>query len=336
MPQTQMGVVRWVTSPGRVVARILPADDSELDNPAWTKFLIPPDNPALELVKVARPAITLIGQTRIFLYGISLTTGGPALGCTFPDPGNWNKNANRIEAIGAGQNGWSGIFEPIGASGGGGGGGAYGFGVNVPTNLPTGYTVWPTQGAPYGGLVCIWGSFAYSGAGPGIQGPGVVYAELAYGGQNNSAGSGGLQFYPSGYRGGSGGNGVGSDAFNTPGGGGGGAGGPGGAGGNGGAATTITFGAGGTANGGVVAGGFPANANGNTGTEWGSIAGCGSGGAGSINRLNNAGGGAFYGGGGGGGAVGFSPAGPGGGGGDGLIVITYTPLPPGMQAQVIA
>jgi hypothetical protein len=333
MPQTQMGVVRWVTSPGRIVARILPADDEELNNPAWTKFLIPPDNPALELVKVARPAITLVGQTRIFLYGISLTTGGPALGCTFPDPGNWNKGANRIEAIGAGQPGWSGFSE----SGGGGGGGAYGFGVNVPTTLPTGYTVWPTQGAPYAGLVTIWGSFAYSGAGPGIQGPGVVYAELAYGGQNSAPGVGGSQVYPTGFSGGNGGSGI-IGPLNTPGGGGGGAAGPGGAGGNGGAATTTQFGAGGTANNNAVAGGFPASGNGHTGTEWGSIAGCGSGGAGSISATSNGCGGAFYGGGGGGGARGVGPettATPIGGGGDGLIVITYVPLPQ-MQAQMQA
>lgn len=335
MPQTQMGVVRWVANPSIVVARILPADDGELDNPAWTKFVIS-GNPPLELVRLARPAIPLPNQTRIFLYGMTDPVSlGPKRTNGFPDPGNWNP-LNKIEVLGAGQNGWTGVEEPIGASGGGGGGGAYATGVNVPVlSWPVPYTVWPTQGAPTSALVCVWGSTQDFGASVGMGAPGMVFAEIAYGGQNNSPGSGGSIFYPNGSRGGNGGNGFGGGT-NTPGGGGGGAAGPAGAGSNGGAATATSFGSGGNANGNTTAGGFPASNNGISGIEWGSLAGCGSGGAGSINRTNAAGNGAFFGGGGGGGAVGIvSAPGPSGHGGDGLIVITYTPLP-GLQAQIMS
>lgn len=328
-----MGVVRWIANPSIVVARILPAEDGELDNPAWTKFVIS-GNPPLELVRLARPASPLPNQTRIFLYGMfDPVSLGPKLANGFPDPGNWNP-LNRIEAIGAGQNGWPGVEGPSSSSGGGGGGGAYAFGVNVPVlSWPVPYTVWPTVGAPYAGLVCIWGSTQYSSVGAGA--PGMVFAEIGYGGQYSSPGSGGFHFYPNGAPGGNGGTGSGGTT-NTPGGGGGGAAGPFGAGSNGGAATTTSFGAGGNANGNTTAGGFPASGNGISGTEWGPLAGCGSGGAGSIHRINAAGRGAVFGGGGGGGAQGIvGTSGIPGPGGDGLIIITYTPLPPGMQAQIL-
>jgi hypothetical protein len=328
MPQTQMGVVRWVSSPLNIVARILPADDSELDNPAWTKLVIP-TNPALELVKVARPAITLVGQTRIFLYA----QDSP---CQFPDPGNWNPNANRIEVLGSGQPGKAGIGEPVTSAGGGGGGGAYAVGVNVPVNgWPVGYTVFGPLAAGFAGISCVWGSTATTAGSIGST-PNVVRAEVAYGGTNTAPGGGGGNVYPTGFAGGSGGAGF-SGTTNSPGGGGGGAGGPSGVGGNGGAATSTQFGAGGNANNNSVLGGFPASGNGHTGTEWGSIAGCGSGGAGAINSTTEGGGGgAFFGGGGGGGAQPASGSSGAGGGGAGLIVITYIPLPPGMQAQIMS
>jgi hypothetical protein len=337
MPQAEMGVVRWIANPSIIVARILPADDAELSNPAWTKFVIS-GNPPLELVRVARPASTpLPNQTRIFLYGMfDPVSLGPKLNNGFPDPGNWNP-LNRIEALGAGQNGWPGNGIEVQASGGGGGGGAYAVGLNVPVlSWPVPYTVWPTVGAPFARLMCIWGSTQYSSPPPGT--PGMVFAEIGYGGQYSSPGVGGSVVYPNGYPGGNGGNGFGSASANVSGGGGGGAAGPAGAGGNGGAASGTMFGGGGNANGNTTAGGFPAAHSGVSGTEWGSVAGCGSGGAGSLGWLTPGGNGALYGGGGAGGTL--PPEGGGNGlgghGGDGLIVITYTPLPPGMQAQIMS
>ena len=333
MPQTLMGVVRWVSTPTRIVARILPADDAELNNPCWTKFTVQ-GNPALELIRVARPAVSLPGQTRIILYaqGSQNITYMP---CTFPDPGNWNPNANKVEVVGAGQAGVP-AYAGIG-SGGGGGGGAYAFATNIPATFPVSFSVFPTYGNA-GLALCMWGSSETTNA--LLTGPGIVYAAVAISASPPGPGVGATIFYPQGFRGGSGGaGGTGQGGpLNAPGGGGGGAGGPAGNGGNGGNATTALQGGGGSANAGTTPGGTTPNSNGSSGTEWG-IVGCGSGGAGSTNYTVAAGAGAAVGGGGGGGAYpGTAPGFPGygiwGSAGDGLIVVTYTPLYR-TQAQVI-
>lgn len=332
MPQTLMGVVRLVASPTTIVARILPLDNAELFNPCWTKFVLGTGTqPALELVMVTRPALPPQNFTRIFLYTVPAGGGVYYYPNQFPNPGNWNP-INKIEVIGCGESGVPAMGPESTTSGGGGGAGAYASGDNVPVaTFPVSYSVFPgTSVALFSGVSCVWGSSSWSGL---AGAPGMVFAGCAFGGGNNAGGNGGTVVYPSGFRGGNGGNGEDSSFSNAPGGGGGGAGGPGGAGSNGTNATPTTFGSGGAANAGTNGGGTTASGAGVSGVEWG-IAGTGGGGAGSINHLNQGGlGGSF--GGGGGGSASFLTGSPGAPGGDGLIVITYVPLPSGMQAQIL-
>lgn len=340
MPQNLMGVVRLTANPTAIVARILPLDDSELFNPCWTKFQLGTGTqPALEIVLVTRPAIAPQNYTRIFLYAVGVP-GTDYYPNTFPNPGNWNPTNNRVEVVGAGEFG-----HPTGApnlaleeaapgipvqldqtGGGGGGGGAFGWATNIPATFPVSYVVWNGRTVPFGGgWTCVWGSTQYNSP---PAGPGVVYAGIGYGGQYGAPGFGGQIYSPQGFAGGNGGGGgMGG------GGGGGGAAGPVGAGSNATAGTATTFGNGGSANGGTSSGGTTGGAAGVSGIEWG-IAGVGGGGAGSlVGGANTGGNGGLYGGGAGGGRGGSGAVA--GVGGDGLIVITYVPLPSGMQAQII-
>ena len=341
MPQNLMGVVRLTANPTVIVARILPLDDRELFNPCWTKFQLGTGTqPALEIVLVTRPALPPQNFTRIFLYPVVASGTGPYYYPNkFPDPGNWNP-INKVEVVGSGQQGHPsgspvlateapGPLVPIAGlgGGGGGGGGAYAHAENIPVTFPVDYTVFWGSTVGTTGMVCVWGSNTWNHP---MTGPGIVYAGIAAGGQYSSPGSGGPYFYPAGFAGGNGGNGY----FEGNGGGGGGAAGPAGAGANATNATSTTFGNGGSANAGTSAGGTTGGAAGVSGIEWGSIAGVGGGGAGGI-VAGNGGAGGPYGGGGGGGGGGSGGSTTGGRGGDGLIVITYVPLPSGMQAQIL-
>lgn len=220
---------------------------------------------------------------------------------TWPDPGNWNQIANTVECVGTGGNGAStGNF-----NGGGGGGGAYAVGRNMTLTFPVSYSVGNANG----------NATNFNSTSPLFVNSGNVVSATAGGTGNSSSGGGGSPgtgFYPAGFAGGVGGNSPGAP------GGGGGAGGPHGAGAVGVAGGASVAGAGGAGDGGTVPGGA-AGSPGNSGTQWDSSHGIGSGGGGGAGGTAVAGG--NYGGGGGG-----SNSASQGIGAKGIIVITYAPL----------
>jgi hypothetical protein len=228
---------------------------------------------------------------------------------SFPDPGDWDPVNNKVECLGSGyQGGATYVAGEFGyAPGSGGGGGGYGvkngsnpaFPVNVhiaPANASGTFgdnpnaTFWNDAGGPNNHEA--WGC------------PGSAASTSNYG----------IGGYGKTYAGGNGGASIGPDGP-SPAAGGGGAAGPHGVG-----NTGSTGGAGGAGDGGTTP------PSGIAGAQWDASHGCGSGGAGSAAIGAPGGAGGLYGAGGGGQFQGGTQ--PVGAGRDGLLVITYTSLPP--------
>lgn len=264
-------------------------------------------------------------MTQVFL----LNTGGAD--ATWPDPGNWNP-VNTVEMVGSGCQGGAGQGAS-GAAGGGGSGGGYAQGSNLQLTFPVSYNMLGNvTGFQY--YSCNFNTTT-SNAFTSSPGPNIVSAACAvYAQYNGSAGGPASRCWPTGFGGGTGGSAPGFQA-----GGGGGAAGPHGAGSN-----SVTPGsgdapgtAGGAADNGTVAGGA-SGAPGNSGTQWDSSHGCGSGGGGGTSSVKGQIGGSFGGGGGGGYGNGTSAQRAGGVGGPSLCIITYTPFIPasGVTAQMVS
>jgi len=231
---------------------------------------------------------------------IFLLTGASS----FADPGDWNP-VNKIECLGSGSTGaLAKVDSPEGSglSGGGGGGGGYGFATNqspsfpVTVNIAAKNTV--TSSTWWNSSSTIWG-----GSGEVIQ-------------SGNYNGANGGNFGPQGYSGGHGGN---PWDYGEMGAGGGGAAGPHGIGSVGANTNPSTPGVGGAGDGGTTP------ASGQNGTQWDASHGCGSGGIGSTFSVAAGAGGNY---GAGGGSQAMSSGMAVGQGKDGLLVITYTSLPP--------
>jgi hypothetical protein len=272
-------------------------------------------------------------MTQIFLYaGVT----------SFPNPGDWDAVANKVECLGSGcRGGWAVIIPNVRTAknaAGGGGGGGYGYAENLNPAFPVAVNVglrdrsgiFNTQSPSN----TYWDTWALAPG--GVQGYCGGTVSMTTGGAGGS-------FYPIGYSGGWGGRGTG--AFSTPGGGGGGSAGPHGNGVTGWASVPSgpemppedsPAGFGGAADGYTVPGAVGLGVNGLSGTQWDALHGCGSGG--SSSPVSPAGvlagiGGSY--GGGGGGQAGESTAGAPGSGADGLLIITYTPRPPNRRRVVM-
>jgi hypothetical protein len=258
----------------------------------------------------------LAATTQVFLLQSGSLVG------SFPDPGNFNPEVNKVECIGAGGKG--GLGTASSTSGGGGGAGAYAVATNMTLTFPVPYAI------AVGGNKGTATNFGINLT--GLQSSGnVVSAEAGGSGSSGTAGLGGTAVYPTGYAGGNGGPGTHIVSPPSSGAGGGGAGGPNGAGlpgeGNTKPPTGGNSGAGGAANGNTVAGGT-VGLNGVNGTTWDALHGCGSGGGGGTSSTVKGGDGGKYGGGGAGGFEGdFVPKPAGcGNGAPGLIVVSYQPV----------
>lgn len=265
-------------------------------------------------------------MTQIFLYGIprGFSTTNQA-GLVFPNPGNWNPTANKIECIGAGGYGGSSMVADINnVAGGGGGGGAYAVASNMALTFPVAYNTIPSYAAapPGNQAQASWWVNWNNSAGNVVATPGSPGSTFGGSSSNSSPGIGGVAGYPSGFAGANGGGGSQSAQATTGGaGGGGGAGGPHGAGTVGGNFSGNISGAGGAADAGNTA--APVSGNGINGTQFDHLHGIGSGSFGGLSQTQSFSGGNFGGAGGGS----FGSQGTGSSGGPGLIVITYTPTP---------
>lgn len=258
-------------------------------------------------------------MTQIFLQ----TTGVANAILSFPDPGDWNPANNKVECIGHGSAGLPGFTGATPGGGGGGGGGDYGINSNfVPTAWPVSCAV--PHARPYGDANRYYSGFGVTAWNSRVGA--YVWARGGIGPQSGtSGGNPGADYGPTGIQGGFGGSGsqVQGPEFSDPraagdkGAGGGGAGGPHGQGGSGDGAK-IAGGVGGVGDGGFTAS-AAVGANGNAGTQFDALHGCGGGGGGSAG-VAAGGNGGQYGGSGGGGSTAFTTSGV---GGDGLIVITY-------------
>ena len=230
------------------------------------------------------------------------------------NPGNYQASGSTWEGLGAGGAGGKGANANY--SGGGGGGGGRGYINNVSTGFPVSYHISPAN-AGNGDYSC-WGTGNSNASGS------FVWGQSGGNGSGTSHGSGGGAA-PSGYGGGDGGQGLSGVAYANSGGGGGAAG-PSGGGYNGGNGTNSSSNppSGGAANAGTVAGGGPGS-NGNNGNTWSGYGpGSGAGSAYTASHPGNNGG--YYGGGGSGGYTGNGAAN--GSGTQGLVIVSYTPLPP--------
>jgi hypothetical protein len=250
----------------------------------------------------------------VAMQDLLTTTSGSTQ--TYTSKTSWNNSCNTVETIGGGGAGAIGASTTTG--GGGGGGGAYNRISNFSFATPG------TTTATYAVQAGLLHTGTYPGTAPDTWFNGSTLAASSVGskggvspatsttatGAAGGATSGGVPTTsPPARAGGTGGNG----ASQTAGGGGGGAGGFNGAGGNGSGTT------GGTANGGLVAGGSPGNpGTNNSGHEWDSTHGCGSGGGGSNASAGTGGAGGNYGGGAGGGS---RSTGVGGNGAQGIIAL---------------
>ncbi|WP_414464352.1 IPT/TIG domain-containing protein [Hyphomicrobium sp. DY-1] len=241
-------------------------------------------------------------------------------------PADFNPSANTIELIGGGGGGAGSSANGVAKYNGGGGGGSYRKLVNA--NLTPGsvvsYTVGAGGASNAGGVGNAGGTTSFAGlvSAAGGAGGNKYINDSTPGGAGGSGGSGGSVAYNGGA--------ASPNAFNS---GGGGAAGPYG---NGGQGTTTSAGPGLRSGGqgdaghgglGGVTNGSPNNgAPGNNGTEMNGGVGAGGGGAGSnLHAFSGTGG--LYGGGGAGGYAGATNQ-VGGAGARGVIVITYTPIPP--------
>lgn len=244
-------------------------------------------------------------------------------------PSDWNPVSNRIECIGAGGSGAA-----IGNNAVGGGGGAYATITNISLTAGSAINYFIGAGGPSkstntdgtAGEDTFFNSssFPTSGTAVGAKGGagglrtgaatlgGQSSACYASGGSSNNAFSGGTATFTGGNQQNSGGGAAGPN-------------------GNGIASSSN---AGGAADAGIGgAGGTSGSPTGGAGTEWtankdpnnpdGTTAGSGGGGWGTASAGGTAGTGGFYGGGGGG----NHNSGTSGAGKNGIIVITYTPLP---------
>ncbi|MBI4068349.1 fibronectin type III domain-containing protein [Candidatus Kaiserbacteria bacterium] len=245
-----------------------------------------------------------VGPTVIFLTS----------GTTWTVPVDWNSANNTIEVIGGGG---SGATDTAGNGLGGGGGGAYSKSVNVSLTAGASitYAVGDIAGDTYfcnstSNCASTMDTAVVAGAKGGTTAP-----------QNGTGGSGGAA--ASGVASGigsiknSGGTSANGAGLCNKGGGGGGAGGSTGNGNNGSSSTGGSGDAGaGGAGGGTATAGSP-------GTEWDASHGSGGGGGGNTGCAGAGATGGLYGAGGGGASLGT-----GGAGRPGIIVITYTPIPP--------
>lgn len=257
---------------------------------------------------------------------------------SFADPGNWNDDANKIEAIGHGGKGSPGSGSTRG--GPGGGAGAYATRPNIPLKANNDFPVTVQIGAAGSGAVPTQFNYqqaltarrvqAYHGgdATTTTIGTGATITNCI----PNNALSAGVGATP-------GGNGGARPGSSTPpGAGGGGAGGPNGGGSVGGSASASQGGTGGAADNSTVAGpaGKTGNANGavgNSGTQFDASHGCGTGGGGGGTTAGNLGGvGGNYG---GGGAGNSGNSGAAQNGAAGLLVISWTPLAQGVLAKTL-
>jgi hypothetical protein len=250
---------------------------------------------------------------------IFLTVGNN--GTPWTVPANWNTTNNSIQCIGGGAAGRSNINFGDGRSGGGAG--AYSAVQNL--TLTPGSSIQFIVGA--GGTVSM-NNPANSGGDTWFNG-----ATLA----SSSVGAkGGLGTDFTGGAGGAASSGVGtiklsggsapSTGSGAGGGGGGGAAGPNGNGADGLAHAGTAGGAGGNGDAGFGGSGGAQNATGRAGAEFDELHGAGGGGGGGQSGVPGGSGGA-YGAGGGGGGGGSNGTHDGGAGGNGLIVITYVPVP---------
>lgn len=249
-------------------------------------------------------------------------------GTSWTVPYDWDSSSNTIEVIGGGANGGG----SSGMSGGdGGGGGAYSKVTNV-TLTPSGTVTYAVGGAGGDTYFCNSTSNCANISGTAVQ-------VGAKGGSGTSGGSSASGVGTTKYSGGSGGGGS-SSAVGSGGGGGGAAGlhgaGGNGSGGSGGTCSNHGGGSGGTGD----SGNTSAGAN---GTQWDATHGSGGGGSGGgvtnivdefgesigCNGSNGSDGGRYGAGGGGGGAYHSNQGGTssGGAGHQGVIVITYAPVP---------
>lgn len=266
---------------------------------------------------------------------------------TYTSPADWDNSSNTIEAVGGGASGAT--ERPSNGHAPGGGGGAYAMITNFVFASPGSTTA--TYSAGSGGAAIVsnsTGSNGNSGTSSYFNdttdpGGGATNAKCSaqfgagatWGSGSRSGGAGGAAASSWGQTTFSGGNGGNlSGASGTGGSGGGGAAGPAGAGGNGQSNSTTSLNVttnGGSSNNGTTSGGSagapsPGGA-GNAGTEWDGSHGCSSGGGGAAQGGNaTAGSAPAYGGGGGGAGCGNATA-TSGAGGQGLIVVTYNPLP---------
>lgn len=239
---------------------------------------------------------------------------------SFPNPGNWNPLASKIEGIGGGATGSAGNVAVIG--GGGGGGGAYAYANNVSLTFPVSYYVAPLT-APASGVSSPNPTSFGPMSAPSALGVQSATSNVPSNGGGSQTGGTFPVSQPNGYQGGDGG--AGNFSYAYPGGGGG-AGGPHGAGGTGVASTNSASGGGGSADGAWIPGGA-VGAVGQSGKLWDTAHGCGSGGGGASSATVAAGAGGSYGGGGAGGWGAGSGAGVAGGlGTQGIIILTYLPL----------
>lgn len=251
---------------------------------------------------------------------------------TYTVPTDWNKDSNKVETIGGGA---SGGINNNGGQATGGGGGAY----NSVTNLTISGSVTYQIGGGGASPSATLGNIADGNDGGDSWFNATTLASSSVGSKAGIKGVAGTGSAINGGSGGASGSGVGSGSSGGRGGnisgtinayvatGGGGAAGPSGAGGNGGdltSAAAVTSSAGGSANNGATAGGSSGGGAGGNGTEFDATHGSGSGGGGNI---GNGGAGGQYGGGGGSGALGSSGTFTGGAGNQGIVVVTYTPIP---------
>jgi hypothetical protein len=257
-------------------------------------------------------------MTQIFLY--CLQTPSPVM--YLPDPGNWTLN-NTIEVIGAGSRSSAGYQNMY--SGHGGAGGSY---AKMTAFNPT---AWPVPYVVQGGNQDLNTANVYfscfNTAAWNVVGaqPNAVGVRSAIPATNYLPGIASTEFYPTGHKGGDGGQGTSglppltrSPGMYDVGAGGGGAAGPLGIGQRGGNGNDTEQGYGGAADGGS-GWGTPPGYNGVMNSRW-PLHGCGSGGGGATMNANSGAGGPYGGGAGGGSAAYAGQA----FGSSGLIVITYT------------
>ena len=238
-------------------------------------------------------------------------------------PDDWNNTNHSIACIGGGRGG--GVFSGISGGGGGGGGAfalgsinlvqgdsiAYSCGAGSTNNSTAGGDTW-FNASSLANAVTLGSSVAVAAQGAPTSGAGGLGSSSVGNASTANGGSGG--------------------AGANGGGGGGGAGGPNGNGNNGAAASSTNGGVGGSGDagsggaGGTIGVGLPGGVGG-VGTEYSGLYGSGGGSGGSyFNTVAACGAGGQYGGGGGGSG---GSAGTPGVAGNGVIIITYQPIPAG-------